>query len=159
MDNASVNRPAFVAVSADKDRFDEQRGLGVSIIDFKISAQDSLDMFIVENKFQEKGGPARHIHPHQDEWFYVVDGEFVFEIDKERFNLRTGDSLFAPRGIPHVWAHIGEGQGRLLIVFTPAGDMEAFFREVTQANVMPPQNPALWEAHGMQLVGPPLAID
>ena len=46
----------------------------------------------------------------------------------------------------------------MLITFLPAGDMEAFFREVTRANAMPPQDPALWHAHGMQLLGPPLAV-
>jgi len=41
----------------------------------------------------------------------------------------------------------------------PAGKMEAFFREVTKANAMPPQDPELWRAHGMELVGPPLSIE
>jgi hypothetical protein len=37
--------------------------------------------------------------------------------------------------------------------------MPAFFREVTKANAMPPQDLALWQAHGMELLGPPLALD
>jgi hypothetical protein len=36
--------------------------------------------------------------------------------------------------------------------------MEAFFREVTKANAMPPQDPATWRAHGMGLLRPPLSI-
>jgi hypothetical protein len=36
--------------------------------------------------------------------------------------------------------------------------MEAFFRAVTAANAMPPQDPALWRAHGMELLGPPLPL-
>ena len=47
----------------------------------------------------------------------------------------------------------------LLIAFLLAGEMEALFREVTKANAMPPQDPKLWQAHGMKLLGPPLAID
>jgi hypothetical protein len=47
----------------------------------------------------------------------------------------------------------------MLIVFSPAGKMEAFFREVTKANAMPPQNPELWRAYGMELLGPPLAVE
>ena len=30
---------------------------------------------------------------------------------------------------------------------------------VTKANAMPPQDPALWRAHGMELLGPPLPIE
>jgi hypothetical protein len=39
-----------------------------------------------------------------------------------------------------------------------SGQMEAFFRTVAQANAMPPQDPELWRAHGMELLGPPLSL-
>jgi len=47
----------------------------------------------------------------------------------------------------------------MLITFLSAGKMEAFFREVTKANAMPPQDPELWCAHGMELLGLPLPLD
>lgn len=105
-----------------------------------------------------RGGPARHLHYDQDEWFYVLDGEFLIEVGADRYTFLPGDSLLAPRTAPHVWASIGTPHGRILITFLPAGRMEAFFREVTKANAMPPQDPDLWRAHGMELVGPPLAV-
>lgn len=40
-----------------------------------------------------------------------------------------------------MWAYSGVGTGRLLGAFAPAGQMEAFFREITTANAMPPQDP------------------
>lgn len=144
-------------VLAGKDRFGEIRGLGVSAIQFKLLVPDG-SLFIIENTFHAKGGPARHLHHAQDEWFYAAEGVFVVEVGEERYTLRPGDSLLAPRGVPHVWAFTGDAPGRMLIAFTPAGQMEAFFRQVTQANAMPPQDPALWRAHGMELVGPPLVV-
>jgi len=39
------------------------------------------------------------------------------------------------------------------ILRVAAGYMEAFFREVTKANAMPPQNPELWRMYGMDLLG------
>ena len=157
MNNSS--NPSIVPVNANQDRFGEQRGLGISTIDFKVVGQDSSEIFIIENKFQAKGGPARHLHYDQDEWFCVLEGEFLFEVGQERMLLKTGDSVFAPRNIPHVWAFVGTGTGRILITFTPAGQMEAFFRQVTQTNAMPIQTPELWETHGMKLVGPPLLVE
>jgi quercetin dioxygenase-like cupin family protein len=145
-------------VRANKDQYDENRSLGVSHINFKVSSQENQNILIIENTFHAKGGPAKHLHYNQDEWFYIVEGEFIFELGQENMSLRPGDSLFAPRQIPHVWAYVGEGQGKILITFTPPGKMEAFFREVTKANAMPPQDPALWQAHDMKLVGPPLAV-
>ncbi len=146
-------------VAAGEDRFGEQRGLGISVITFKLCSHDSNDLFILENTFHARGGPARHLHYDQDEWFYIAEGEFVMEVGEERFELHAGDSLFAPRQVPHVWAYVGDSPpGRILVMFTPAGQMEAFFREVTKANAMPMQDPALWRAYGMELLGPPLAI-
>jgi mannose-6-phosphate isomerase-like protein (cupin superfamily) len=155
----SVDLPSILHIRAGEDRFGERRGLGVSFIDFKVVPQDSGGLLILENTFHAKGGPARHLHYDQDEWFYAVEGDFIIEVGQERFQLQPGDSVLAPRKVPHVWAHVGNARGRILIAFMPAGKMEAFFREVTKANAMPPQDPALWRAHGMELLGPPLAVD
>ncbi|MFZ0545726.1 MAG: cupin domain-containing protein [Candidatus Promineifilaceae bacterium] len=118
-----------------------------------------MAFLIIENTFREKGGPARHLHYDQDEWFYSVEGEFILELGQEKFILKPGDSLLAPRKVPHVWAYTGGTQGRMLIVFTPAGKMESFFREVTKGNAMPPQDPEIWRIHGMELLGPPLVVE
>jgi mannose-6-phosphate isomerase-like protein (cupin superfamily) len=146
-------------LAAGEDRFGELRGLGISSIDFKVVPQDSTGLFVLENTFHHKGGPARHLHYDQDEWFYILEGEFLFEVGPDKFRLKPGDSLLAPRRVPHVWAYVGDARGRILVAFMPAGKMESFFREVTKANAMPPQDPALWRAHGMELLGPPLAVE
>lgn len=151
--------PPILRVAAGADRFGEHRPLGISAIDFKVVPPDSGGLLILENTFLARGGPARHLHYDQDEWFYALEGEFILEVGPERFSLRPGDSLLAPRRVPHVWAHVGAARGRILIAFLPAGQMEAFFREVTKANAMPPQDPALWRAHGMELLGPPLPVE
>ena len=145
-------------VPAGADRLGEHRGLGVSTIQFKVTGAECTGLFVIENRFHAKGGPARHLHVAQDEWFCAMEGEFVVEIGAERHRLSPGDSVLAPRQVSHVWAHVGEGSGRMLIAFTPAGQMEAFFRAVTEHNAMPAQDPALWRAHGMELLGPPLAL-
>lgn len=153
----SIGIPPAILVAAGQDRFGEYRGLGISSIDFKVCT-DEGGILVLENTFRQKGGPARHLHYDQDEWFYAVEGEFIVEVGEERFRLQPGDSLLAPRRVPHVWAYVGDARGRMLITFMPAGRMEAFFREVTKSNAMPIQDPELWRAHGMELVGPPLPL-
>ncbi len=158
-ESRSADLPAALLLAAGADRFGEQRGLGISTIAFKVTTPNPSDVFILENTFLAKGGPARHLHYEQEEWFYILEGEFLFEVGADRFRLQPGESLLAPRQVPHVWAFVGEARGRILIAFLPAGNMEAFFREVTRANAMPPQDPAIWRAHGMELLGPPLPIE
>ncbi|HEY6407151.1 MAG TPA: cupin domain-containing protein [Ktedonobacteraceae bacterium] len=158
-ESKSADLPAALRVAAGADRFGEHRGLGISTIAYKVTMPDPGGLFILENTFLAKGGPARHLHYEQDEWFYILEGEFQFEIGAERFHLQPGDSLLAPRQVPHVWAFVGHTRGRILVVFQPAGKMEAFFREVTKANAMPPQEPEVWRAHSMELLGPPLPVE
>lgn len=158
-ESRSTDMPAALLIAAGADRFGEQRGLGISTIAFKVTPPNPSDLFILVNTFLAKGGPARHLHYDQEEWFYVLEGEFLFEVGADRFQLHPGDSLMAPRQVPHVWAYVGEARGRILVAFLPAGKMEAFFREVTRANAMPPQDPELWRAHGMELLGPPLPVE
>ncbi len=102
----SADAPPVLRVKAGEDRFGEQRGLGISTIDFKVIPQDSNGLLVLENTFHAKGGPARHLHYDQDEWFYVVEGDFVVEVGRESIRLQPGDSLLAPRRQPHVWAYI-----------------------------------------------------
>ena len=147
-----------IYVPAGEDRFGESRGLGVSVIRFKVTSPNGDGPLVLENEFHARGGPARHLHHDQDEWFYVVTGEFLMEVGDTRLTLRAGDSLLAPRRVPHVWTCAGDGRGRILVAFYPAGRMEAFFRAVTPADAMPRPDSELWEAHGMTLLGPPLPV-
>jgi quercetin dioxygenase-like cupin family protein len=141
------------------DRFSQDRGVGISALRYKVATDDSDGrLLLIEQSMHAKGGPARHLHLDQEEWFYSVHGEFILEVGDVKYTLTAGVSLLAPRQVPHVWAYVGEGVGRLLIAFTPAGKMEAFFNEITKQNAMPPQDPVLWREHGMELVGPPLQV-
>jgi quercetin dioxygenase-like cupin family protein len=106
-----------------------------------------------------RGGPRRHLHYNQDEWFYVVEGDYLLEIGDERFRLGAGDSAFSPRGVPHAWAHAGEGTGRIAFASSPAGRLEEFFRELSKTRGMGPPDPAFWRRYDMELVGPPLAVE
>ncbi len=163
-DTLGTQEPAKrVYVAAGDDRFGVHKTLGISTIDFKVTGADSGGaMLVIENTNRSKGGPARHLHVAQDELFYVAQGSYVIEIGSERFTLSAGDAILAPRRIPHAWAFVGEGAGhdvgRMVITFTPPGQMEAFFREVSKTDAMPIQDPQLWRAHGMELVGPPLKV-
>jgi len=147
-------------VARGDDRLGEHLGLGISDVFFKVSNEDSHGgLLVVEMTHHKKGGPARHFHYEQDEWFYVVEGEYVFEVGRELIRLKPGDSVFGPRKVPHVWAFVGDQPGRILFIFTPAGQMQAFFRETGKVDAMPPQDPAFFRAYGMELVGPPLTIE
>jgi quercetin 2,3-dioxygenase len=150
-----------VRVSAKEDRNGERIALGPNPNHCKISGKDSAGAISsFEATSLVKGGPPLHIHLDQDEWFYIVSGEYRFRVGNEEFLLKAGDSLFAPRQVPHTFAFVGDAPGRMLCTFQPAGDMEAFFRELGKISGPPAaeQMATLFAKHGMRVVGPPLPV-
>lgn len=152
-----------VYVPAGNDRFHDEGLLiwGLIPLAIKVSSKDTKgELLIFQHDGMGKGGPPRHIHFAQDEWFYVVAGEFAIEVGDEKFQAHPGDSLFAPRMIPHAWAHIGPGRGSLITTVSPAGSFEDFILETTRHPTLP--TPAEIEqafaAHDMKVVGPPLPL-
>ncbi len=144
-------------VARDEDRFGEHHNMGIGLLSFKALSEDSHGTLLaLELVHHAKGGPPCHLHYDQDEWFYVVEGEYLLEVGGERFRLKPGDSAFGPRGVPHGWTHVGDGLGRIAVTLTPAGQLEAFLRELSTMGRMAPQDPAFWPPYGLELVGPPL---
>jgi len=132
--------------------------MGIDSPDFKVLTRDSRgNLFMAEHRNRQRGGPPLHMHPHQDETFCVLEGEYIAEVGGKRFNLRPGDTVLAPRNVPHAWAFVGNGTGKLIVAFTPAGKIEAFLSKIS-ATPVPLQDPARFRNHDMVLLGPPLAV-
>jgi quercetin dioxygenase-like cupin family protein len=163
VNEAPANDARRDLVPAGGDRYREHRTVfGTRSVDIKVSPSDTNGgLFVIEITDHTKGGPPRHLHHEQEEWFYVNESDYVVEIGEERLRLGPGDSVLAPRGIPHAWAHAGGGTGKLLIAFQPAGAMEAFFGELAKAGESPEREVLreLFRSHGMEVVGPPLEVE
>lgn len=106
-------------------------------------------------------GPPLHRHSREDEWFYVLDGELVWEVDGQRFSGGRGASAFAPRGTAHTFQNFRDETARLLVMLSPAG-LERFFEEVSALNKGLSQPDfagvaALAPNYGLELLGPPLS--
>jgi mannose-6-phosphate isomerase-like protein (cupin superfamily) len=125
---------------------------------FKVATADTDSaLFAMEHTNTRHGGPPLHLHHEVDEFWYVLAGEYLVEVGGERFSAQAGDCVLGPRGIAHRWAYVGEGSGRLLITFTPAGRMEELFSRPRVPGTYS-EDAALYRAFGMELLGPPLAV-
>src|SRR5215471_11397021 len=74
-------------------------------------------------------GVPRHTHTREDEAYYVLAGELEVTVGNEVFVLRAGDTLMAPRDIPHQLRNPGDIANHYFIVFSPSGFEE--FLKVT----------------------------
>lgn len=149
-----------VGVLAGEDRFGRRRAaFGALTYTIKVASSDTAGaLLVIEQGNARPGGPPRHLHHAQEEWFYVLAGSYDVEVGDVLRRLGPGDAVLAPRGVAHGWARTGDGPGRLLIAFQPAGTMEAFLAasEAFAGVPAPGEAAALFAAHGMQVVGPPL---
>jgi mannose-6-phosphate isomerase-like protein (cupin superfamily) len=127
----------------------------------KVSGRDTNGaLYVFESTRRKPGGPAQHFHYEQDEWFFVMEGEVVIKVGDTTYEATAGDSVFAPRMIPHVWAKVGEHPARLLMAFQPAGRMEDYFRAASEGRLAKLPEAELVEfqkRHGFERTGPALS--
>ncbi len=155
-----MQRKSF-KIEAGKSRFGEETKLfGLSPNDIKISTDDTEgQLSVLEYTGHAKGGPPLHFHNNQDEIFYILEGEYKFQVGDEKYLMNEGDTIFLPRQIPHSFAQISE-KGKMLFFFQPSGDMENYFRKTGSLKSMPtPEEGAkIFADHDMKVVGPPLSF-
>ena len=66
-------------------------------------------------------GVPRHTHTCEDETYHVTAGELEVVVGEEIFVLKAGDSLMAPRDIPHQLRNSGSTTNHYLLLFSPSG--------------------------------------
>ncbi|HEY8750635.1 MAG TPA: MerR family transcriptional regulator [Tepidisphaeraceae bacterium] len=162
---------AGFSVAAGEDRFGEHIKLGGEPLDCKVSAKDTNGAMCI---FEFTAGWPRHRHRDQDEWIYVVEGQLEFELGDKRFKMEAGESVFIPRNVAHVWSPAGGVPAKIINVYQPAGKMEEFFRVLGNLKDIPSREQVinktytdeqrdalrrLFDAHGMDLLGPPLVVE
>lgn len=149
-----------ILVRADESRFfGEQKNAKDAIVRCVVSSVDTEgDMIIVassEKGFAFKGGPPLHIHKLQDEVFYVGQGEFLVQLEDEVYTIKTGDTVFIPRGTRHTYANpIENNPGNLISIHQPAGKTEDGFNYLVTTGKMP--DPSM-DPNGV-IVGPPIDL-
>ena len=70
--------------------------------------------------------------PREDEVYFVLAGELEVTVGEKTFVLRSGDTLLAPRDIPHQLRNSGNVENHYLLLFSPSG-----FEEFVMATAVP----------------------
>jgi quercetin dioxygenase-like cupin family protein len=127
---------------------------------FKVTGDQTrglLDYFIVE--VAPHGGPPLHVHHKQEEAIHVVKGRFKVRIGDDEFELEDGGFAYLPSGEPHAFLNLTDEPAELIVVYTPGGG-HRFYEELgpatRAANPDRAEIAAIFERHGMSLLGPPL---
>src|SRR4051794_9356578 len=97
---------------------------------FKVlGAQTGGAYAILEQTIPAGGGPPLHVHRHETEVFYVVEGRFELTIGDQKVDAPAGAIAVCPRDIPHTFRNVGTTTGKLLLTIIP-GRFADYFLEV-----------------------------
>ena len=94
-------------------------------IDFTLKAREVREgggAAVLECVTKKGEEPADHVHPTEDEMFYILEGAIRFRCGNETFELEKGGFVFLPRGIKHGYTILSDGPVRLLVVTSPVRD-------------------------------------
>jgi quercetin dioxygenase-like cupin family protein len=78
-----------------------------------------------------------HIHPHQDEFILVHEGELELKLDGVWQTARAGDLVRMPRGVPHGYFNKSDQPCRALFWVSPAGRLRALFETLHEMTDIP----------------------
>jgi quercetin dioxygenase-like cupin family protein len=156
-------------MSAGGDRPEHLWFLDTRVI-VRIRHADGADgLSVLEHHACHGDSPPLHVHRDEDEVFHILEGELRFRVGDKDIRATAGESLLAPKGVPHTYRVECSGGARWLTIVR-GGDFEGFVRAFSrpaERNGLPnpsgPPSPEQAEAlaraclrHGIELVGPPL---
>jgi len=120
---------------------------------------------VIEHLAPQGAGSPLHVHHHEDEWFYVIEGALTLWVGGEVIEAPAGSFVYGPRDVPHTFV-VSSPEARFLLVIEPAG-FEGFLRAMGQPAPMltipPPAAPpsdssplvAAAAEYGIDIIGPP----
>jgi mannose-6-phosphate isomerase-like protein (cupin superfamily) len=151
---AAVSGAGLIVLPDGAPRFSGPKGREADITELVVTSDKtggSIGLF--RQTIAPRSGPPTHVHQAEDEFFYVVSGDFKVKLGERITSVPAKSVIFVPRGTAHAFLNVGAEPGVLLVGVTPGG-FEKMFQE--RQGVDADTNRALMKQHQMEVVGPPL---
>lgn len=119
---------------------------------------------LIEQRAAKGFSPPLHVHRHEDQLFYLLEGRLTVRLGEVERSLERGQTAWLPRGVAHSF-RVESEEARLLEISTPAGferfhlDLSEPARElrIPDAMVVDVDLFAATSArYGCDIVGPPM---
>jgi quercetin dioxygenase-like cupin family protein len=110
-----------------------QNGKGYAGVTWNILGQTYFPKAVGESTFafETNSAPGQfvpvHVHPTQDEFILVQEGELDLKLDGVWTKARAGDLVRMPKGIPHGYFNKSDKPARALFWVSPARKLKDLF--------------------------------
>lgn len=88
--------------------------------------------YLCEAEFAPETGSPLHIHHHEDEGLYVLDGAIDIRLDNENLHVPAGGIVHLPKKVPHALHNPLKTLLKIIVCAIPGG-LENYFDEVEAA--------------------------
>jgi len=95
-----------------------------------VPKQMSEDSFSWHATFPVETFVPPHVHPHQDEYIFVLAGRIDLILDGGRQTAGAGDLVRMPRGIPHAFYNNSGAPATALFWAAPSGKLVELYQRI-----------------------------
>ncbi|MGO4834241.1 cupin domain-containing protein [Rhizobiaceae sp. 2RAB30] len=103
------------------------KGTLVTICLSSQAGQDGIS--VLEHTMPFGESPPLHIHRNEDEVFHILEGTMRFHLDGKDIIRHSGETVIAPKGLPHSF-RVESPQGARCLTITAGRDFEQVVREM-----------------------------
>ena len=120
-----------------------RNGEGIEGIEWNILGQRYFPKADCEATFafEANSAPGQfvpvHVHPTQDEFILVQEGQLELKLDGVWHTAKAGDLIRMPRGVPHGYFNKSDVPARALFWVSPAGKLRALFETLHDMTDVP----------------------
>lgn len=147
---SAVTAPYVAMVGAGEGRSFWVFGILVTMKVFGDQTRGSYACF--ENTVSPGVAPPLHIHTHEAETWYLLDGEMIWTVGRQTFHARKGSFMHLPPYVAHTFANNFDKPAHMLLTFAPSGFEKWFTRiGVPVMNSSAPGDPPLTSGQDLKI--------
>lgn len=85
---------------------------------------DRGDLSVIQERVPSGDRERRHFHTHARQFFFILAGEAVIEIDGVRFALKSGQGIEVAPGTPHQFVNESTDDVSFLVISAPRAHVD-----------------------------------
>lgn len=111
--------------------------------------------FVADQRMPAGHAVPPHVHDHDDEAFFVIEGDLTLDTDEGPRVASAGSFVYSPAGVRHGLRNETAGTVRVLVLSSSATRLVPMFEDLdrltTRGNFDPAEVGAACAAHGVKL--------
>ncbi|HZH52857.1 MAG TPA: cupin domain-containing protein [Microvirga sp.] len=101
---------------------------GNTLVKILLSSEHGHDgISIIEHRMPHGDSPPMHVHRNEDEVFHIIEGKMRFQVGQEQIVVGAGETIVAPKGVPHTF-RVESSEGARCLTMTKGRDFEGLVR-------------------------------